>query len=144
MYLQERRGEVSQGDVFDILPIANVRQAARHLAVINTRAMLVTYDCEYDKPSTKFVMVAGIFPLAEVPADRQGNVRNNKVFSTFYLESTLQLEEAFVDFRYMGLLEKAVVAGAAQEERRVISLDDEAQLALQEQLSAFFGYGRGR
>ena len=26
------------------------------------RSLLVTYDCEYDKPSTRLVMAAGIFP----------------------------------------------------------------------------------
>ncbi len=59
-------------------------RAFKHLAAINTRAILVTYDCEYDKPSTKLVMAAGVFPLAEVPSERKGNVRKNKVFSTFY------------------------------------------------------------
>ena len=144
MFLQELRGEVSQGDIFDSLPIAYVRQEARRLTALNTRAMLMTYDCEYDKPSTKLVMAAGTFPLSEVPADRRGNVRKNKVFSTFYLEASSRLEESFVDFRYMGLLEKAVAAEEAQAGQRLISLNDEAQLAVQEQLSAFFGYGRGR
>jgi hypothetical protein len=144
MYLPELRGEVSQGDVFDSLPIVYARQEARGPAVLDTAAILVTYDCEYDKPSTKLVMVAGVFPLAEVPADRRGNVRKNKIFSTFYLEATDFQEESFVDFRYMGLLEKAVVASEAQSGRRSISLSDEAQLAFQEQLSAFFGYGRRR
>ena len=144
MYLQELRGEASQGDVFDCLPIAYVRQEARQTAVIDVRAMLITYDCEYDKLSTKLVMAAGIFLVAEVPADRRGNVRKNKVFSTFYLEATGMMEESFVDFRYMGLMEKEVVAEEMQTGRRTISLNDEAQLALQEQLSAFFGYGRGR
>lgn len=111
---------------------------------LDTRAMLLTYDCEYDKSSTRLVMAVGVFPLANVPADRRGNVRKNKVFSTFYLEATSLLEESFVDFRYMGLLEKAIVAEETQDGKRVISLNDEAQLALQEQLSAFFGYGRGR
>ena len=113
MYFQELRGEVSQGDVFDSLPIAYIRQGAEHSAVINTRAMLITYDCEYDKPSTKLVMIAGIFALAEVPADRRGNVRKNKVFSTFHLEATEMQQESFVDFRYMGLLEKGVVTEAS-------------------------------
>jgi len=144
MYLQELRGEVSQGDIFDNLPISYVRQEARQPAFLDIPAMLITYDCEYDKPSTKLVMVAGVFALAEVPADRRGNVRKNKIFSTFYLEAADFLTESFVDFRYMGLLEKAVVAEEAQSGRRVISLNEEAQLALQEQLSAFFGYGRDR
>ena len=144
MFLQELRGEVSQGNIFDSLPISCVRQEARRLTALNTHAMLMTYDCEYDKPSTKLVMVAGIFPLSEVPADRRGNVRKNKVSSTFYLEASSRLEESSVDFRYRGLLEKAIAAEEAQAKQRLISLNDEAQLAVQEQLSAFFGYGRGR
>ncbi len=150
MYLQELRGEVSQGDVFGSLLISYVRQEVNRpvtmevSATIDIPAMLITYDCEYDKPSTKLVLVAGVFPLAEVPLNRQGNVRKNKIFSTFYLEKTASQEEAFVDFRYIGSLEKTIVAQEAENGSRIISLSDEAQLALQEQLSAFFGYGRNR
>ena len=143
MYL-ELRGEVSQGDIFDSLPISYVRQDPRQPGLLNISAMLITYDCEYDKLSTKLVLVAGVFPLAEVPADRRGNVRKNKIFSTFYLEASGSADEAFVDFRYIGLLEKVIVAQEAEAGSRRTSLSDEAQLALQEQLSAFFGYGRGR
>jgi hypothetical protein len=103
------------------------------------RSLLVTYDCECDKPSTKLVMAAGIFSLADVPADRRGNVRKNKVFSTFYLEENAAFEEAFADFRYAGLLEKAIVATRA--ETRLFSLGDAARLALQEQLSSFLVTG---
>ena len=96
----------------------------------------MTYDCEYDKPATKLVMTAGVFPLAEVPAERRGNVRKNKVFSTFYLQANENFDESFVDFRYMSLLDKTIVAEQAQAERRLFSLSDDAQLALQEQLSS--------
>ena len=144
MYLQELRGEVSQGDIFGSLPISYVRQEDKKPVLLTIPAMLITYDCEYDKPATKLVLVAGVFPLAEVPINRQGNVRKNRVFSTFHLDKTTSQEEAFVDFRYIGLLEKTVVAQEAEAGNRRISLSDEAQLALQEQLSAFFGYGRSR
>jgi len=144
MYLQELRGEVSQCDIFDSLPIACAQQQTRDLTALNTRALLLTYDCEYDKPSTERVIAAGIFLLSEVPANQRGNVRKNRVFSTFYLQASPLLEESFVDFRYMGLLEKAIVAEESQAGKRLVSLGDEAQLALQEQLSAFFGYGRNR
>lgn len=143
MYLQELRGEVSQGDIFDDLPIVYVRHDGERVT-LNTRALLITYDCEYDKPSTKMVLVAGVFPLAEVPTQRQGNVCKNKIFSTFYLPGSATQAESFVDFRYTGLLEKAVIVTEAQARRRTASLSDEAQLALQEQISAFFGYGRSR
>ena len=142
MYLQELRGEVSQGDIFDDLPIVYATQGGGRFASTAVRSLIVTYDCEYDKPSTKLVMAAGIFSLADVPADRRGNVRKNKVFSTFYLEENAAFNEAFADFRYAGLLEKAIVATRA--ETRLLSLSDAARLALQEQLSSFFGYGRGR
>lgn len=143
MHLQELRGEVSQGDVFDGLPIAYVKPDGL-VRIYDARVILLTYDCEYDKPSTNFVAVAEVFPLAAIPADRRGNVRRNRVFSTFYLEAHPRLEEAFVDFRYMSRLDKTLIADQAQAARRLVSLNDDAQLALQEQLSAFFGYGRGR
>ena len=145
MYLNEIRGEVSQGDVFDSLPLAYVSQESAHQVLSeNARAIVLTYDCEYDKPSTRFVMIAGVFPLAGVPTDRQGNIRRNRIFSTFYLSASTRFDESYVDFRYMGRLDKRLVAAQAQAGTRLLSLDDEAQLALQEQLSAFFGYGRGR
>ncbi len=145
MYLNEIRGEVSQGDVFDSLPLAYVTQeSAYQVHSENARAIILTYDCGYDKPSTRFVMVTGVFPLTGVPADRQGNIRRNKIFSTFYLSANTRFDESYVDFRYMGRLDKRLVADQAQANTRLISLDDEAQLALQEQLSAFFGDGRGR
>ncbi len=101
IYLQELRGEVSQGDVFDSLPLSYITQEDRLRTYSEAvRAMLLTYDCEYDKASTRFVMVAQVFRLDEVPADRQGNVRKNKVFSTFYLEAADNLAELFVDFRF--------------------------------------------
>lgn len=143
MYLQELRGEVSQGDVFDSLPLVWAVPGGL-VRVDDAPAVLLTYDCEYDKPSTKFVTVAQVFPLADIPADRRGNVRKNQVFSTFYLEANTLFDEAFVDLRYMGRLEKTIVAAQAQDGKRLLSLKDDAQLALQEQISAFFGYGRGR
>jgi len=142
MYLQELRGEVSQGDIFDDLPIVYATRGSQRFASTAMRSLLVTYDCEYDKPSTRLVMAAGIFSLADVPADRRGNVRRDKVFSTFSLEATAAFDEAFADFRCAGLLEKAIVATRA--ETRLFSLGDAARLALQEQLSSFFGHGRGR
>ena len=142
MYLQELRGEVSQGDVFDDLPIVYATQGGERFASTGMHSMLVTYDCEYDKPGTKLVMAAGIFSLMDVPADRRGNVRRNRVFSTFYLEANANFDEAFADFRYAGLLEKGIAEARAGA--RLFSLSDAARLALQEQLSSFFGHGRGR
>jgi len=72
MYLQELRGEVSQGDTLDDLPIVYATQGGGRFASTAMRSLLVTYDCEYDKPSTKLVMAAGIFSLADVPATGAG------------------------------------------------------------------------
>ena len=55
MYLQELRGEVSQDDIFERLPIAYATSVGR-LESLDIRAILLTYDCEYDKPSTKLIM----------------------------------------------------------------------------------------
>lgn len=140
MYLQELRGEVSQGDIFDSLPLVFARQDGSSLSF--ARAILLTYDCEYDKPTTKFVMIAEVRPLAEVAPGSQGNVRKNRAFSTFFLDAHSSLAESYVDFRTLSRVEKAAVA--ARIGQRLASLSDDAQLALQEQLSAFFGYGRGR
>ncbi|MDQ2799403.1 MAG: hypothetical protein M3Y13_07145 [Armatimonadota bacterium] len=89
MYLDELRGEVSQGDVFDSLPLVNAVHHAGPTSSESSRAILLTYDCEYDKSSTRFVVGAAVFPLTDVPTERRGNVHRNKVFSTFLPPSLL-------------------------------------------------------
>ncbi len=70
MYLPYLREEVSQGDIFGGLayryvyqePLAPEPQIRSRII----RAMLLTYDCEYDKPEAAYVYMGEVRPLERV------------------------------------------------------------------------------
>jgi len=143
MYLDQLGEQVSQGDIFDSLPLSHVDwQTPPQSSLRYVRAVLLTFNCEYDKPNSKSVLVAEVKPLSLVPENKQGNVRKNRVASAFYLTSQGRLEESYVDFRYVSTLDKRIVEEAATIGGRILSLDEDTGLALQEQLYQFFGFGR--
>lgn len=102
----------------------------------------MTQNCEYDKPSTLTVLVAEVLPLSGVAVASQGNVRRNRVASAFYLAPQETFPESYVDFRAIGRVEKSVVVTEADRGTRLLSLTEEARLALQQQIAGFFGYHR--
>ncbi len=145
MYLPIRREEVSQGDIFDGLVYQYVYQEpdasepAIRARVI--RAMVMTADCEYDKPNSAYVYMREVRPLEEISTGTRGNVRSRRVFYTFPLEPRDQLpEESYVDFRRILRFDKNVIV--ANQQHRLLSLTDIARTALQEQVSLFFGLAR--
>lgn len=142
MYLEELSSEVSQGDIFEGLPLAPAAGGQGTVEVRRVRAILLTQDCEYDKPSTAAVLIAEVLPLSAVASGSQGNVRRNRVASAFYLPSHTHLPESYVDLRTIGRVSKSFVAVEAQTENRLLSLTEEARLALQRQIAGFFGYDR--
>jgi hypothetical protein len=142
MYLDELRGEVSQGDIFDNLPFASVEEWREQVPVRSARALLLTYDCEYDKPTSFFVLIAEVLPLSGVASGSQGNLRKNRIAGAFYLPAQADFPESYVDFRTLNRVAKAIVVGEARHDGRLLSLIEAARLAMQEQLAAFFGYGR--
>jgi hypothetical protein len=147
MYLPESRREVSQGDVFDHVALLSVTEpignGELNVQLREGQAILLTHDCEYDKPSNLWVLVAEIRLISEIPTGNQGHIRQYRTRNTFYLESfTDRLPESYVDFRRLTQLPKSVVASLVGSNNRLASLTDEARLALQRQIAIFFGYGR--
>src|ERR1700722_1974979 len=90
MYLPELRQEISQGDLFDNVSLLAVAEASgnHHLTVHlrEGRAILLTHDCEFDKPGNPWVLVAEVCPLSEIPSGNQGHIRQYRTRNTFYLE----------------------------------------------------------
>ena len=148
MYTSEIRSEVSQGDVFNGVPIAYVTFNEDCSDVTTrieyVRAIMLTYSCDFDKPNSHFVIFAQVRPLSEIPLGSQGNVREGKVRNLFYLPALEdKLEESYVDFRRIDRVSKIAVKHIAETESRLCSLSDEAVEALRFNLAVFFGVDRG-
>ena len=147
MYLTALREKVSQGDIFQSLVYRYVYQETQASdPMIRSRlirAMLLTYDCEYDKPEAAYVYMAELRLLEEISKSTRGNVRSRRVFNAFPLEtSSLLLDEYYVDFRRILRFDKTVIAESDLASNRVISITDTSRLALQQQMSVFFGFER--
>ena len=103
----------------------------------------MTQDCEYDKPANRWVLVAEVCSLAEIPSGSQGHIRQYRTRNTFYLEPLEpSLPEFSINFRRLSPLPKSALSSQLRVSNRLISLNDEARLALQRQIAIFFGYGR--
>lgn len=143
MYLTELRGEVSQGDIFGSLPTVYIQGVGLKPKVRNARTMLLTHDCEYDKPRTTTVIIAEIWPLSDVDPGSRGHIQQNKVLGAFYLEPYTDVVPAsYVDLRSMSRLEKSILEAQKQVGGRLVSLTDDAKLALQRQMALFLGLNR--
>ena len=145
--MPEPRPDISQGDLFDNAPLVSVTQDAAApgltAALREGRAILLTHDCEYDKPSNPWVAVAEVRPLSEIAAGSQGHVREYRTRNTFYLQAlAAALPESYVDFRRLTRLPKSALTSAPGSVRHLASLSEEARTALQRQIAIFFGYGR--
>ncbi len=142
MYLEKLSAEISQGDIFESLPLVLVEDGQEQSKIRRVPAILLTRDCEYDKPSTASVLVAEILLLSNVALGSQGNVHRNRVASAFYLPAHADFPESYVDFRTLSRIAKSIIADEAQCVNRLVSLTEEARLALQRQIAGFFGYDR--
>ena len=145
MFLPTLREEISQGDVFDGLVYRYVYdEPSAPEPVLRSRvirAMLITADCEFDKPGSAYVYLGEVRPLSEISPGTRGNVRSRRVFYTFPLDLNDALpEESYVDFRRILRFDKGRVGLA--DPTRLLSLTDVARMALQEQIALFFGLAR--
>lgn len=147
MYEPQVRTEISQGDIFDDVPIAYVAYSPDNLTPIlntrNVRAMMLTHDCEHDKPSNQWVIVAEIRPISEIAAQNQSLIRQYRVYNAFYLEALADVfSESYVDIRRIDRLDKRMLAERSQSGQKLASLNENARLALQRQIAVFFGLNR--
>ena len=107
------------------------------------RAMLLTYDCEYDKPDAAYVYMGEVRPMNEISASTRGNVRSHKVLYTFPLLVHSELpDESYVDFRRILRFDKNTIAQSSLASQRIVSVTDTAREALQQQMALFFGFDR--
>ncbi len=101
-----------------------------------TRAVLLTYDCEIDKPSTKQLTLAMVRPLdPSMSFQSRQIIRENRKMSTLYLPADgNNLSESLVDFIRISVVFKEGLQAAP----RLTRLSDQARQAMLFQLIRFF------
>ena len=103
--------------------------------VDHTRGILLTYDCEIDKPGVKHLTVALVRPLDPLPDDQKELLRQGRSFAYFHLPAAADGgSESYVDFRRLATLSVEIV----QSSKRVASLSEIAWQALLFQFIRFF------
>lgn len=143
IYLIEQRKQISQGDIFSNIPVARVKFPEGIPILKEIQGMLVTHDCEFDKPNSIYVLISECRPLSELKPESQGNIKNLKTLNTFYLPQTEGIIESYIDFRRTYQVDKSFLfERVSSKSLRLKSLTDEARTALQRQLAIFFGHDR--
>lgn len=138
MFTDEIREEISQGDIFREMPFALLAADGTPTAR-KTHVILLSHDCDYDKPNNPYCLVASVGSLASVPPGSRENIRQYRVINTFYLAGIPRaLDESYVDLRLISPIDKRLLVAADGQSDRVASLSDEAREALQDQLFLFF------
>ena len=91
------------------------------------RALLLSYDCEIDKPAVKNWIVVPIVPLSLIPGASHSEAKKNKIFSLLYLPSYRNiLEESVLVLNHITTLDRDFVRSST----RVLSLSDIGRRAL--------------
>lgn len=108
---------LEQGEILDPLHPPDKSSGLQVVARCDfTRAILLTYDCEIDKPATKHLTVALIRPLdSSMPAQSRQIIRENRKLSTFYLPSHDEsLGESLVDFMRVSTISKELLTSTSR------------------------------
>lgn len=128
MFLADLRDELSQGDVFRTLPVVDRRPNGTRERDVS--AVVLSHDCEIDKPESRFVLVVGIQPGDRIAPDRLGLVRAGRIRSAMHFPGSGPLAEGFIDFRRLYRVHRDFVDNAMTAGERVASMTDEARDAL--------------
>ena len=132
MYREALREEISQGDVFSRIPFVEADEENER------RVVLLTHDCQFDKPNTIFVLTAWVRALVDLNEGTQANVRAGKVKSSIYLPETEQWSECFIDLTHIAPVRKATLIETAAAGGRIASMSDEGRAALAFRIAIFF------
>ena len=130
------RPEISQGDIFDGIQTKEVfgGREESHSGL----AVLLSHDCEFDKPNHPDVLVARVLPLAAAPESTWAAIRDGSAYHVIHLPSVGQGAEAYINLRYIHRVLKDDLRAAATAGRRMASMTDDGRTALIAYLFRFF------
>ena len=130
------RDELSQGDLFDDIPHAELLGDRR----IDGRFWLVvlSHDCEIDKPATTIVLCVRARILTDLDAGRAGDLRAGRVLNAMHLPAVSSFPEGYVDFRFIYRVPKIDLEHAIADGQRVASMSDDGRTALVTYLFRYF------
>lgn len=86
-----------------------------------TTTILLTPDCEIDKPIVRYWHICPIVPLSRLKGNVHGDVKRNRVYSRFFLPANgTILPDSFIDFNQLSTVNSDLLKAA----KRVLSLSD--------------------
>lgn len=92
-----------------------------------SKAILISHDCEVDKPQVKKWLVCPVVPMDKLQPKNHDLLKRNRIFSMLYLPKLDKiLVDGFVDFNQITTLESEFVKAG----NRIISLSDIGRRAL--------------
>ena len=149
------RGEISQGDILELLPHVYLDKPLLALAketetilrcsgepfphfddkngqqivasCKRQRAILLSHDCEIDKKHVKGWLTCPVVPLVSLAPENRDRVKRNRIYAMLYLPRYRDVvHESFVDFNQITTLD----AGYIKTATRLVSLSDMGRRAL--------------
>jgi hypothetical protein len=145
-YYQAIEARPSQGDILELSPHSRLTFPLHYVSVSTEgfhslataptenalaqvrlqRALLLTPDCELDKPATRFWHVCPIHELSSLNSNDQGNIRKNKIVKYLFLPAHEGMPESFVDLSWITTLESVIIGDTT----RIFTLSDLSRGAL--------------
>jgi hypothetical protein len=151
-FYEPPRKELSQGDVLEFLPNVQLDYPLQLLEIqtdnsfrscdfsagdeTKTRALarcriamaiLLTHDCEIDKPHVKNWVVNPVVPISEIPGTAHSDLRKNKILNLVHLSPYRDvLPESVIVLGYTTTLAREFI----DPSRRIVSLSDTGRHAL--------------
>lgn len=136
MFQPGLRPEISQGDVFETLHAREVIGGKDEDYVGS--AVLLSHDCEFDKPDHAYTLVARVIPIIGAPEPRWDAIRRGRTLNAIHLPAVGTAVESFIDLRYIHRLPKDDLRAAVAANGRVASMTDDGRAAIIAYLYRFF------
>jgi hypothetical protein len=140
MFLDEPRDILSQGDLIAGVQVPDVEELATTTRPI--RAVVLSHDCELASPKlqglARHALVAEVRP-PEDAADGGlwGMIKQARVWNALHIPAGDHHDEAFIDFRRVYRVEKAVLQEAIERGQRLACASDDGREAIVYALLSF-------